>query len=85
MQKSRHTVNQNDDFMRLAQDWRQAAQFLSKYFAFRDELISILSKFQSMWDEHLGRINVKARLINLVDDKTQPIYSAPYRVRPINK
>lgn len=40
----------------------------------------MLTKFKLMWYGLLGRISVARHLIEVVDEKKQPVYSAPYHV-----
>lgn len=48
MQMSRHTLVQNKDNKRLAQEWRNQVKIPKSYYAYRDEFMDMQTKFQSM-------------------------------------
>lgn len=77
-QMSQHTLVRYDDTKRLSQVWRNKVEIFEPYFAYCDEILDILIKFQSLQYRHLDRTNVTKRPIELLDDHTQPVHSAPY-------
>lgn len=46
------------------------------------KIINMFSKFESMWDGHLGRTKAAQHWIKLSSEDTQPIHSIQLQVRP---
>lgn len=67
---------------RLGQDWRQEAKISDSYVEIKDELIKMLSDFDTMCDRHLGRVNIANHLFELSPSDSQPIHSAPCGAGP---
>lgn len=66
----------------LKRDWREDVQQPVKFKDYLPPFLETLEEFESMSEEHLGRINVAKQQINLLDDHVKPVHSAPYRARP---
>lgn len=62
--------------------WKNKVQLSNKYGGYRKQFLHMLTEFQSMWDEHIGQVNIAKHCIELTLDNTQPICCAPYRARP---
>lgn len=66
----------------FAQDWREEDHISKKYAACYDEFIDKLTKLQSIWNSHLGRISMAMHRIELLDESTRPENSTSYRAGP---
>lgn len=79
-----HTVEKKGSY-RLTHNWEEEVHLSSEYTNHREAFLTMLSKFVSMWDEHLRQIFVVKRLILLTLENTQSIRSAPYLACPKDK
>lgn len=59
-------------------DWRKDLALLDDYPAYRDRLISILTKFVSIQDGHLGSINALQHRIKTEKTDNRSTYSDPH-------
>lgn len=74
---ARHTDVLQEDNQRLAHNWRDKVDLSNNHGQYRQQLIDMLSEFESMWDGHLGRISTAKHRIELSDPNTAPVLSAP--------
>lgn len=59
--------------------WHNNIKIHKKYKEYREAFLEILQPFQSMWDGHVGPINIAPHLIELTSTYIRPIHSAIYR------
>lgn len=57
-------------------------QFNKEYSDFKHLFMKMMEQFESMQDEHLGRVTVPRHLIVLTPPDASPVHSAPYRPSP---
>lgn len=62
--------------------WLKLVKNSDRYSADHEDFIEMFAKIQSMWDEHLGLINVSKHCIELVNEENQLVYLARYRIEP---
>lgn len=79
LQIARQTVVKDDDSRKLVRDGHIEAKVTKKYFAYRAESIQILTEFQSISDDHLGRTSVAKHCIEILGGNIQMVHSALYR------
>ena len=79
---ARHFEVKETDGKNEKTDWRTLINFNDEYAEYRDEFISMLEKYESMWDGHIGQITVAKHRIDLVDEGMRPIHAHPYRAGP---
>lgn len=58
------------------------SHFSDKCSANRVEVISMVTRFRSMWDGRLGCTSVVRHRIKLFEETTQPVHLVPYRAGP---
>lgn len=56
---------------------KNEVQMLEKNDAYRDQMLKMMTEFESMWDQHLGRIKAVKHHIQLTSTDENPIQSAP--------
>lgn len=70
---------QMEDLQRFQPDRRNIEDRLEKFEPYLNVSDEMLDKFESMWDGHLGRVNISKQPINLSSEEVPPILSAPCR------
>lgn len=63
-------------------DWRKNVELLGKYSAYRDEIIYMMDKLDSIWDGHIGRIKEVKHRIELTLETDRPIHISLYPAGP---
>lgn len=53
-------------------------KLVASHVEFEAKFIEILSDFQSMWDDHLSRVNVGKHRVKLSLAEAKPSHSAPH-------
>lgn len=81
-QMERNNPVQDDDIRKHTQNWREEVTLLNKFFTYRNDFIEMLAEPQTMWNGHLGHINVAKHRFKLLHGNTQPFHSASYRAGP---
>lgn len=79
---SHHEVVVRHDDEKPKHDWKDEAQMPDKYAGHRKQIMRILTKIQSMRDEHLGQKNNVKHCIELTPDNNQLIRYFPYQAGP---
>lgn len=61
-------------------DWKHEVSLPKIFLEHLNEFLNMLSKFQDMWDSHLGRISMKKHRKESSSEGNKPAHSVPYRV-----
>lgn len=61
----------------LAKNWREKVGLSNSFVQYRKRFFDMLSEFESMSDEHFGRISTTKHRIDITNPNTSPINSAP--------
>lgn len=64
-------TSKNDE-KRLKRNWRYKVRIADVYVEFQNKFIKIQSDFRSLWDGHLGKINVTRHQIELFSSDAKP-------------
>lgn len=66
-------------------NWRKDEQLPSKFEQDRPVFLDLPNEYQSIWNGHLGRIDVGRHHVGLYKDKVMSVNSASYRAGPKGK
>lgn len=79
MDNHTHIAEENDP---KENDWRSEVQLSDDFIAYRGQCLSMLSKFQHMWDGHVGQIKAETHQVEQFSPDKRSIHSAQYRDSP---
>lgn len=63
----------------IKKHWREGVQLPAKFNEHRPAILDMLTEFQSMFDGHLGRINVAKDRVYLFYNEVRPVRLSSYR------
>ena len=78
---TRHIEVQQHDEADLGNDWKTMVQVDPEYNEYREQLLQTLEPHATMWDGHIGTINLAKHRIELKEG-AKPVYQQPYRAGP---
>lgn len=78
----RHYDTQRQDANLQDKNLPETVQFNEEYEHVKPSFLTLLKKYEDMWDKHLGQINVAKHYMVLSPTDAPPIHPAPHRAGP---